>query len=251
MTRERFISFPPGAVAPNPQRIPILWDRDGAIALDKPAALSAFEKPESDDVAHSLVDSINERARTAPQFQRLDIQSIAIVNFLAADSSGFLLLAKNHKAKVFLRNALGSHQFVFRYRFLSAGDIDSDEIECELPVARHRTKREALVSNRTGKKSFTKFRRIERMGSLSLWESESFYDRFHQVRLHAAEVGIPIFEDPIYAKEDLTSDRFRRREPFFLHLSSLSFPWDGGIETVEAPLPRLFERILRKQRNQR
>jgi len=251
MARESFLTFPPGAVAEKPQRIPVLWNEPGAIILNKPPGLLAFEKSGHPDTFQSVLANINERAIPGSQFSRFNIERVAAVNWLAREASGILLFATSDQSKASLRNELGSRRFVFRYRFFSQGKPESAQLECRLPVARHRAEPRALISHRTGKKTETRFHRIQELGNLAIWESESSYDRFHQVRLHAAEVGIPILNDPLYGPPEEEVRIKRDPEPFLLHLASLSFPWINQTITVEAFPPREFERLIRRTTSRR
>lgn len=251
-----FLSFPPRAVTDDPLRISVLWNSDVGIVLDKPPGIPVFQDSRLGGGAGSLLSAIREKAAVdGSQFDRLGLRSLAVVNQLARENSGAVLYTKNREGKAALKNAMGSSLFTFRYRFLSAGIIEGDEAVCDLPVAIHREKPLALVSHTTGKKATTRFRRLEVLDGCSLWESESAYDRFHQVRLHAAEVGVPIAGDEIYtnigkrrgANAGSTVDSALGGEPFFLHLFSLRFPVGDQWVEVEAPYPRDLELLLRKR----
>ena len=90
-------------------------------------------------------------------------------------------------------------------------------------MAHHKDKALALVSRRSGKKSSTSFTRINAHGKASLWEAITNLPRLDQVRLHAAEVGIPVFGDNLYglSKEADTggTGRNQGRRPRFSGLA--------------------------------
>lgn len=242
----RSISFPPRSIADEPLRLTLLWNTDAGLALNKHAGLAAFQDSRLGGGPRSILNEIVRRTEAgASQFQRLGIERLSAINLLDREASGVLLMAKTHEAKAELKNAMGSSQFSFRYRFLSAGKVESDELECDLPVAVHRRKPLALISHRTGKKASTVFRRIEDFGACSLWESDSSYDRYHQVRLHAQEVGIPLVADPIYQAKEEPRPVAGIARPI-LHLHSLRFPLDGEAVTIEAPYPRALRAVLKR-----
>lgn len=250
-----FLSFPPGALSAEPLRVPILWNGDAGIALEKPPGIPVFQDSRFGGGARSLLSTIQEKAAAdGSQFDRLGLRSLSVVNQLARENSGIVLYAKGQQGRTTLKNAMGSSQFTFRYRFLSAGTVDGDEAVCDLPVAIHREKPLALISHKTGKKTVTRFRRLEVFRGCSLWESESAYDRFHQVRLHAAEIGLPIVGDETYenvgkrrqAKMASVDENPLGVGPFFLHLFAMRFPAGDPWIEVEAPYPRELELLLRK-----
>lgn len=247
------ISFPPGAVADEAVRIPLLWNSGAGIALNKPPGLAAFQDTRVGGGARSILAAINSRAHGGGQFERLGSDTLLSVNLLDRDASGIVLYAKNGEARRELKNAMGSSQFCFRYHFLTAAPCEEDEISCALPVAVHRQKPLALISHRTGKKTVTVFRRLRKAGPLSLWESASPYDRFHQVRLHAAEVGLPILGDALYqnagrapsAASVGAGPKETTAKGLCLHLLGLRFPVGETWVDLEGQYPHAFEMQLK------
>ena len=81
---------------------------------------------------------------------------------------------------------------------------------------------------------------------LEVWMEEG--GRRHQIRQHLARIGHPLVLDDIYGDRAL-NHRFTREygyHRFFLHAARLAFPHPvtGKLLTIEAPLPRAFEKIL-------
>lgn len=256
---QTYISFPPGSLADEPLRLSLLWDSESGLALNKPPGLSAFQDTRLGGGPRSILSVLNTRAANGvAQFERLGIESLLLVNVLDRDASGVLLFAKNQEARSVLKNAMGSSQFSFRYRFLSAAKRDEEELSCDLPVAVHRDKPVALISHRTGKKASTTFRRLEDFGTCALWEAESAYDRFHQIRLHAAEVGVTVMNDPLYShigglhvvpavgKSGGASGKPQLGAGFYLHLFAVRFPLGDAWIELEAPYPNALRMFLKK-----
>jgi 23S rRNA pseudouridine955/2504/2580 synthase len=255
MEEQSYLTFPQGALADQPVRIPVLWDSGDALALAKPAGIPAFQDTRMGGGPRSLLVEINNRAAAgATEFDERGGRGLYSVNLLEREASGIVLYAKTAEARAALKNAMGSSRFVFRYRFLSAANPAADDVSCDLPVAIHREKPLALVSHRTGKKTQTLFRCLQRFAGVSLWESESAYDRFHQIRLHAAEAGLPVLGDGIYregrrALEAAPAAAEKKGLPedgLFLHLFGLRFPVGESWVEVEAPYPRRWQVLLKK-----
>ncbi len=104
-----------------------------------------------------------------------------------------------------LREEYGSDRWTLRFRLLARGAPDRRELVCDLPVAVHRSEPRSLVSRRTGRKASTVFRRLLDGPGLSLWEARTSFLRPDQIRLHAAESGIRIAGESVYAREDPVS----------------------------------------------
>jgi 23S rRNA pseudouridine955/2504/2580 synthase len=135
------------------------------------------------------------------------------------------------------------------------------EIVCELPLAPHATESRMLVSHTTGKKTLTRFNLEQRFRGYAVWTATTTFDRLHQIRLHAAESGLPIMGEARYAKipsvmlseikRDYRPSPRNPEAPIYgelaLHLARVVFPGaDGQMVTVEAPLPKAFGVLLKR-----
>lgn len=246
---EVFLTFPPGALGEAPVRIPVLWNDGCLLALNKPPGVPAFQDSRLGGGARSLLATINDRAKAGqPQFQRLDIRSLAAVNLLDRDLSGIVLYAKSPEAKGNFKNAMGSLHFSFRYRFLAQADEGAEERFCELPLAVHNRESRTLISHQTGKKTFTRFRCLQDLGRWRLWESESPYDRFHQVRLHAFEAGLRILNETVYpaGAASAIDTGTRRYDGLALHLFAIRLPLGDHSIELEAPYPAPLATLLKR-----
>jgi 23S rRNA pseudouridine955/2504/2580 synthase len=120
-----------------------------------------------------------------------------------------------------------------------------------------------IVSHTTGKKTSTTFRLEQRYRGYAVWTATTTFDRLHQIRLHAAECGVPIVGEARYAKtapiflSEIKRDYrpagggTRVEQPLYgelcLHLSQICFAdTDGSRTTVEAPLPKAFAVLLKR-----
>jgi 23S rRNA-/tRNA-specific pseudouridylate synthase len=240
-----FISFPPGALGPGAVRLPLLWDSPSACAFNKPRGLPAFQDSRLGGGPGSLLPEIAKRAAEGgQQFLNLGLQTPSLINLLDREASGIIVLARTAEAKATLRNAMGSMAFSFHYHFLAEGGAGPDELHCDLPLAIHRTAPRALVSHQTGKKTSTGFRRLQNFGNVSLWESNSHYDRFHQVRLHAMEVGLTVVGETLYGKATAATSSLYGS--LCLHLARMRFADDAGEVELEAPYPGALKNLLRR-----
>jgi len=194
LTAPAAVGFPPPLLGNSPKRLFVVATGGGALALEKPAGVTGS----------ALTAALHRQlADGKPELARFNLGAHPVcVWTLDAELAGLLLFTAAGNAATRWRNAYGSDQIEFVFEFLAANTPDvsaDDHFECALPVALHRSKPLALISRTTGKKALTRFRRLARAGAWSWWEAATRFPRFHQIRLHAAECGLRIAGETLYA----------------------------------------------------
>lgn len=261
------LSFPPNTLRAEATLLPVIFRGRGVVALAKPAGVPADDHPWNAAGTPTLCGELRKRlALKIASAEALGLKRPAAVAAPDADCSGATLLAdRDGGALEFWRNALGSERLAFRFLLLSrAAPGAPDAFTCALPVAAHFSEARALVSHTTGKKSATRFERLEKLGAWEIWRAETTLPRPHQVRLHAAESGIPAVGDALYggASAVLVSElRPKRRlnkgedKVFYaapcVHLAEIAPCGELGVPAfsgVVAPTPNGFETLLKKLR---
>lgn len=186
---------------------------------------------------------------------KVDVRAVYDVD---REISGASIFVFDENAMQKLRNAYGSQQLEFVFRFFTRGSInDHGDRVCDLPLAAHFSEPRMLVSHQSGKKTHTEFRFLEQWGPISMWEARANFVRCHQLRLHAVEVGLPIMGEEFYANEaPLYLSELKRmkkmpevEEPICpglcLHLSEVS--WSA--EQVKVDMPDAWVAPLRPKMN--
>jgi 23S rRNA pseudouridine955/2504/2580 synthase len=261
MSADDFLSFPPDTLDREPLRLPIVARGPAWLALAKPAGIPCVTDPwipRSSD----LVREVRRQLRDGkPQLARLGIEAFHCIVGPDLVASGLVLCGTTDAEGARLSNALGSAQVELTYRFVTMGRPAETEIVCELPIAPHDSQPRMLVSHTTGKKTVTRFNLEQRFRGYAVWTATTTFDRLHQIRLHAAESGLPIMGESRYAKvasvmlseikRDYRASPRRPEEPIYgelaLHLARIVFPGaDGQPVTVEAPLPKAFGVLLKR-----
>jgi len=142
---------------------------------------------------------------------------------------------------------------------LASSDIEPETVDCDLPIAFHSNGKRMIVSHRSGKKCHTRFRFLRVYGSYQLWEAETRVLRPHQIRVHAAELGLKIVGEGLYARGDrIYLSRIKRdyrrsgedESPIYeglcVHLLSVEFEFPGReLSPIQAPLPKGFHTLLK------
>jgi 23S rRNA-/tRNA-specific pseudouridylate synthase len=254
-----FISFPEGYLGERPVKFPLLVDDPGYFAVNKPAGLACFRhdwnqgKP---DISMALRrELLNEK----PQLKKLGIEGLFRAYRLDAELSGVLLYAKTPEWEELLKNAAGSSQLLFRFHLLARSDNQTETVDCDLPIAYHANGKRMIISHRAGKQCHTRFRFLRPYGTYELWEAETSDLRPHQIRVHAAELGLKIVGEDLYSRGDrVYLSRFKRdyrpsgqeESPIYeglcVHLISVDLKIPGKeISPVQAPLPKGFQTLLK------
>lgn len=263
------LTFPPRTFEAGSTAFPVVFRGNGVAALSKPAGIPIDEHPWNGGARATLCGEFRRRiGQGSPAAEALGIARPAAALLTDADCSGLVLLADRENGILDAwRNAVGSGLLRFRFAFLAPAGASAPEFECRLPVAAHFSEPRAVVSSKTGRKSETRFRREEDFGKFALWAAETAFPRLHQVRLHAAESGIPVVGDALYGgAAPLVNASFCRKgrlnkgeerpiyAPICLHLERISVPagtLPGVSEALEisAPLPSGFSALLKKLRS--
>ena len=117
-------------------------------------------------------------------------------------TSGALVLADDPEALDRLRQLFADKAFTKTYVFLASRDVSWDANACDRPIAHDRRKKRRVIVQR-GKNTphrgkwypaETRFRRIDGR----LWEATMRSGVMHQIRVHAAFVGLPLQGDGTY-----------------------------------------------------
>lgn len=224
----------------------ILFEDEWLIAVDKPAGLPS--QPTLDrnrpSVSGVLADFLRRRDGGEPY--------VGLHHRLDRDTSGVLLFARHRKANAGLAELFKTHGMRKTYLALAAGGPDCPgawDVENYLGVvgraggsARHGAVRSG------GDPARTSFRVLERLTGALLVEARPHTGRTHQIRVHLAEGGHPIYGDSLYGGPmRLGSAPGARPVPrVMLHAALLEFrhPVTGVEIRIRSPLPRDFEACL-------
>jgi 23S rRNA pseudouridine1911/1915/1917 synthase len=129
----------------------------------------------------------------------------------------------------------------------------------EAPIGRDpRDRKRMAVVRRGGRPARTRYRLLRRIDPLSILEVRLDTGRTHQIRVHMAHLGLPVFGDPIYGggrtflprlspeERILWSTRLHRLNRQALHAYHLTLrhPRDGRCWVFEAPVPEEIESLL-------
>jgi len=233
----------PGAapgLAAEPVFVPVLYEDEHLLVLDKPAGL----------VVHPGAGA--RRGTLAGQLLSLgaaggpDPERPGIVHRLDRDTSGLLVVARSNDAYVALQEALRRRDVERRYLALVGGAPRSRTGRIDAPLGRDRrdpTKRS--LDTDEPREAVTHFEVLELLNGRALLDVRLETGRTHQIRVHLAEIDLPVAGDSQYGvRADLGLGRQ------FLHAHRLRFrhPVTGKEIELTSPLPPDLRAALEQAR---
>ena len=230
----------PTVLAPEPVSIPLVFEDEHLVILDKPAGL----------VVHPGAGTT--RGTLAGQLLTLgaaggpDPARPGIVHRLDRDTSGLLVVARSEEAHAALQEAIRRREVERRYLALVRGHPNSRTGRIDAPMGRDRRvpTRRSLDTDEP-RDAVTHFEVREALPEHTLLEIRLETGRTHQIRVHLAAIDLPIAGDPQYGvKGDLGLERQ------FLHAYRLrlAHPVTGHETDVTSPLPPDLQAALERAR---
>lgn len=167
-----------------------------------------------------------------------------IVHRIDKDTSGLLVVAKDDKTHELLSNMIKNKEVERIYIALVDGIIPHETGTIDAPIGRDIDNRQKMkVTDINAKSAITHFRVIKRFYNVNqtLIECKLETGRTHQIRVHMAYIGYPIYNDPVYGKRKNTTSFGQ-----FLHSKSISFihPITNEVIKKEVELPYEFKKYL-------
>lgn len=234
-------------------KLPILFEDDTLLAIDKPTQLLTSPDRYNEDRPNVMKLLHRDITAGAASMGERGLTYLANAHRLDFETSGILLMAKTKPALINLANQFGEERPHKRYFALINGNPALDEFEVDQPLAHHPIRvHEVRVDEKNGKKSRTAFKVVERFRSYSLVECRPFTGRTHQIRVHLKHYGYPIVGDKLYGggplllshlKRDFRLKKDRVENPLInrvaLHASDLTVTHPVTLQEVaiHAPMP--------------
>lgn len=181
-----------------------------------------------------------------------------IIHRIDKDTSGLLLVTKHDRAHRFLANLFRTHRIEREYWALAWGKFKNKKGTIDAPIGRSPKDRKKFAVVNTGKHAVTHYDVMETFDVLSLVKLRLETGRTHQIRVHLAHVGHPIFGDRTYGGDNdhLAGGEKRKRERArnllekmprqALHAKTLGFqhPSTKKIIRLDSELPSDFREVL-------
>jgi 23S rRNA pseudouridine1911/1915/1917 synthase len=235
-----------------PEDIPlnIVYEDDAMVVLNKPPGLVVHPAP--GNYTGTLVNALLFHYGSLPSSVRRgeagsERERAGIVHRLDKETSGVMVVARTEEALKALSKQFKDRVVRKKYLALVAGVIKKGSGRIETPIGRHVKERKRIsVHTASPREAITLFRVKERFRNATLIEVEIKTGRTHQIRVHMAHAGHPVFGDRAYggARVIKLGDIAAARQ--MLHAESLSLlhPVTGHPLTFIAPPPADMAEVI-------
>jgi len=219
----------PSALEPEELALRIAYEDEHLLVVDKPAGLVVHPAPghPTGTLVHGLLAY---EAAGGDEAERP-----GIVHRLDRDTSGLLVVARSAEAHRRLEKLVRERALEREYLALVCGRPRSRTGRIEAPIGRDRGDRtKQSLDSATPRDAVTHFEIAEELPRHTLLRVRLETGRTHQIRVHLAEIGLPVAGDPVYGRPGEVG-----LERQFLHATRLAFPHPfSGVEVeCESPLP--------------
>lgn len=175
----------------------IIYEDNELIIVNKPANMptQASEKKKQEDLYTSLQTYLNQR----------DGQEVylALHHRLDAATSGLILFSKSKSVNKAITDMFREKSICKKYQCLVDLNepLQAEQWEVKNKIIEYRYKHfKKAKSSPNGKTAHTKFKLLEQMPQCARLECEPLTGRLHQIRVHLAEMGLPVQGDFHYNK---------------------------------------------------
>lgn len=220
--------------------IEIVYEDDDLLVVNKPKGMVVH--PAAGNYSGTLVNALLYHCKDRLSSINGVIRP-GIVHRIDKNTSGLLIVAKTDKAHLGLAEQIKAHTFTREYQAVICGRLKESTGIIEAPIGRHPVDRKKMcVTERNSKTAKTEYTVLEEYNGYSLVKLKLFTGRTHQIRVHMAYIGHPVFGDDVYGKAS------KLCEGQCLHAKKIGFvhPIDGKYYEFDSELPDYFKSVLNK-----
>lgn len=223
---------PTVAVSHDP--LQVVYEDDNWLVIDKPAGVTSIPGPSVTDgtilnrVTGYLID------RQSPD------QRPHLITRLDRDTGGLLLVAKHHVASSMISQQVQQHRMVKEYTALVSGNFTDDHGTIDQPIARVAGQVRRVVA-KDGQSALTEYWVEDQGDGWARVRVCLHTGRTHQIRVHFAAIGHPLFGDALYGGDTSRVDHQ------LLHANHLAFldPFSRRQLSFTSSLPATFNEIMK------
>lgn len=224
--------------------LPVLYEDDAFIAIDKPAGVAVHG---GSGVSSGVIEQL--------RASRPDARFLELVHRLDRETSGVLLIARRRVALTNLHSQIRAQAMTKIYFAVLAGKVPRRDRTLRDPLRRYLTgdgERRVVVDPDDGKPAVSHLRGLQQamlpgLGEVTLTRVQIETGRTHQIRVHCAGYGHPVVGDRKYGDFSLNRSIARLGvSRMLLHARQLGLrhPITHQPLTITAPLPPEFQTLL-------
>jgi 23S rRNA pseudouridine955/2504/2580 synthase len=238
------VRVPPVRVAPASAKpaaraveFPVLYEDEVLLVIDKPAGVAVH-------AGSGVASGVIEQLRAA----RPEARFLELAHRLDRETSGILVLAKKRSALTAIQAGLRQSDWKKEYLagVIGRADFERKEVKLALSKADAGEGQKKVLVDEDGQFAWTRFAVKQRLAGATLLSARIMTGRTHQIRVHAAALGLPIIGDEKYG--DFAFNKAHRVKRMLLHSHMLEITHPALAERIKfvAPLPKDFENELGK-----
>lgn len=246
-------------------KIKVIYEDKDLLVIDKPAGI-IVHKDGKNDKEPTITDWI---LLNYPKIKNVGepliiegekIERPGIVHRLDKETSGVLLVAKNQKTFLFLKEQFQNHTIKKVYRAFVYGYVSDPKASLltskrgviNVPIGRSQKDVRTYTAGRGARpplrEAVTEYQILNKFtdkqnNQFTYIEAYPKTGRTHQIRVHMRYINHPIVSDPLYrGNKDLALGMKR----LALHSSNITFTHpDGSLKTIESSLPSDFKKVIK------
>jgi 23S rRNA pseudouridine1911/1915/1917 synthase len=257
-------------------KIKILYEDKNILVIDKPAGIAVHADARTTDkdvtIADLILDydkkieKVGEPMTIEYKGEIIKIKRPGIVHRLDRETSGVLLVARNQKTFLMLKEQFQNHTIQKKYLTFVYGHVSDPKASLatgkrgliNVPIGRSpldirmwTAGRGARPPLRDATTEYIVLNRFSDVSTKSLNQDNKFSylevypktGRTHQIRVHMRYINHPVVSDPLYRGSKELALGMKR---LALHSHSITFRTSNGdIKTVESPLPADFKKVIK------
>lgn len=206
--------------------VPIIYEDDNVLVLNKPIGMLTHAK--GGIVAEETIADIIKPLTT----YAADTNRPGIVHRLDRDTSGVIVTVKNPETAALLQKQFTNRTVKKTYLAVVMGSLKHSDARIDLPIERNPKLPSQFRVGASGKAAITDYKTLAEGQNKTAVALMPATGRTHQLRVHMAHLGSPIFGDRVYGK---VADRL------YLHAWQLEITIPKGQRKVfSAPIPEAF-----------
>lgn len=223
-----------------PENIPvdIVYEDDFLLVVNKPKGMVVH--PAAGNYSGTLVNALLYHCEGRLSSINGVIRP-GIVHRIDKDTSGLLIVAKTDAAHIGLAEQIKAHTFTREYRAVVCGRFKEPAGVIDAPIGRHPADRKKMcVTDKNSKAAKTEYTVLSEFNGYSHVRLKLFTGRTHQIRVHMAYIGHPVFGDEVYGKPS----KYCKGQ--CLHAKKIGFvhPIDGKYYEFDSELPDYFKSVI-------
>ncbi len=217
----------------------ILYEDAALLALNKQPGLVVHPAAghRTGTLVNALVHHLGEKLAGRGGRDRL-----GLVHRLDQDTSGVILIAKTDAAHEKLAAAFAARDVRKFYRALCWGRFRRASGSLRESIGRHRVHRQKMtVLKSGGREAHTDYRVLAQGPHGAEVECELHTGRTHQIRVHLAHLGHPVWGDKVYGRPHPVEGFAPARQMLHAARLEIAHPTNGKMLRFTAPLPADYE----------